>query len=128
MWHVLTVYGISLKSHCSEILFQGPVHATMIQGWLDFEGGVYRDRCTHTRSFNIEPKCIAHIMRVCVHVCRLLLTLYHAVRFLKGGIYWDQLAKVCGGILRTTGFRGAVRFLRKYSNIHVTVSCIHVYN
>ena len=46
-------YRISSKSRRGEIqLYQ----AATIQGWLDFEGGVYRDRYTHT--FKSKPICM----------------------------------------------------------------------
>ena len=28
----------------------------------------------------------------------------------EGGIYWDELAEICGEISRAAGFRGAARF------------------
>ena len=31
-------------------------------------------------------------------------------RDFEGGIYWDELAEICGDISRVVGFRGVARF------------------
>ena len=31
-------------------------------------------------------------------------------RDFEGGVYWDELAKICGEISRAVGFQGAARF------------------
>ena len=49
----VTVYHISLKSHCGEMLFQGPSNNMMV---ARFEGCIYRD--PHAHSFNNEPICM----------------------------------------------------------------------
>ena len=97
-------YGISSKSHQSEILFQGPIQCNgkFIRKQLDFMGGIYRDR--HTCSFNNEPfvcLCIPFIDRLpCGNF--------------KGDVYWDELAElyiyICSNVSRVVGFQGVVRF------------------
>ena len=31
-------------------------------------------------------------------------------QYYKGGVYWDELAEICGDISRVVGFQGAARF------------------
>ena len=47
----------------------------------------------------------AHIYNARVHT--------HIVvdrRDFEGGVYWDELAEICGKISRAVGFQGAARF------------------
>ena len=45
-------------------------------------------------------------------------TPYHAVTF-EGGIYWDELAEICGDISRAAVFQGVVRF--QGSTVHAAI-------
>ena len=44
-----------------------------------------------------------------MHIRRSFVTPYNVVRF-EGSVYWDELAEICGEILRVAGFRGVARF------------------
>ena len=41
----------------------------------------------------------------------------------EGGIYWDELAEICGEILRAAGFRGAARFRGNTVVFFCTIHC-----
>ena len=58
--------------------FKTLYHAVTIRGWLDFEGGVYRDQHAHTYTASVINLFIC-TYNACAHT--LLSTLYHAARF-----------------------------------------------
>ena len=88
--------------------FKALFNAATIRGQLHFEDGVYRD--PHIRmlicSINNEPilyyVCMynAHVY-TCTYI---VVNLYHVVRF-QGGMYWDELAEICGDISRVPKFQ-----------------------
>ena len=69
-----TTFPRNLADFNSKALY----HAATIRGWLDFEGGVYRDQHARTYTGSIISLFVyARIMRMCI----LLSSPYHAVRF-----------------------------------------------
>ena len=92
----------------AEFYFKAPFGVATIRGRLDFEGGVYRDRCAcaYTASIN-KPICM-HVKCACTYryYCQALTMR----RDFEGGVCWDKLADRCSDISRAAGSRGVARF------------------
>ena len=72
--------------------------------WRHFEGGIYRDR--YARAYTASV--ISLLLCVCAYIycCR-----PRTMRWdFEGGVYWDELAEICGEMSRVVGFRGVARF------------------
>ena len=83
--------------------FKAPFDVVTIRGWLDFEGGIHRDRHAHTYTASIISYLYARIIRVCISIA--VNPLLHG-EILKAAF----LTETCGDVLRVAGFRGMVRF------------------
>ena len=80
----------------------------MQQERLDFEGGVYRDRQARVYTASVITLFVC-TYNACEHTYIVVNPIPMRQDF-KGGVCWDELAEICGNILRAAGFQGAVRF------------------
>ena len=97
----LYMHCISSKSHSGEILFQGPIWCRDNLRVARFRGQRLQGSIrTRVHCFNNKPICI-HL-----YCCRPF-TMWQDF---EGGVYWVELAEICGEISRVAGFRGVVRF------------------
>ena len=101
-----TVFPRNLTA--ARFYFKTQLGVATIQGRLDFEGSVYRDRHAHMRIASIMSLSVCmYNAHAHMHYSWRSFTMW---RDFEGSVYWDEFAETCGDISRVAGFQGAVRF------------------
>ena len=103
---IFTIFPRNLT--VARFYFQALFGAAIIQGRLDFEGSVYRNRHARVHTASIISLFVC-IYNACAYTCKSCWPFTMQQDF-EGGIYWDELAETCGDISRAVGFWDVARF------------------